>query len=108
MIVITEQISQETFNELTDGLAMVKVVVDVEKEIFAAGCELHVDCAEKLAEEGSSWKNLWGANIYPKTGKIDFVSLINIRPAVGNREMEIKDQRIRKQIELIIKNLLPA
>ena len=86
--------------------AFVKVVVDVELGIISAGCELHSDCAEELMTDGSAYKNLWGANIYPADKKIDFVSLINIRPAENNRTMDIKDEIIRKKVENIIKELL--
>jgi hypothetical protein len=99
-MIIKEKTSLDSFGPF------VKVVVDIEKKIIAAGCELHVDCAEELMEAGSLYTNLWGANIYPKDKKIDFVALINIRPASGNRSMEIEDQNIRKKIEDIIKELL--
>jgi hypothetical protein len=86
--------------------SFMKVVVDIEKNILAADCELHVDCAEELMKDGSLYANLWGANIYPEDKKIDFVSLINIRPADNNRSMEIQDEAIRKKVEDIIKKLL--
>ena len=83
----------------------VKVVVDVQKHILSASCELHSDCAEELVNDGSDYKNLWGANVYPKDKKIDFVSLINIRPA-ENRSMEIKNSAVKKAVEDTIKELL--
>ena len=83
----------------------VKVVVDIEKRVLSAGCELHSDCSEELAEDGSDHKNLWGANIYPRDRKIEFTSLINIRPT-ENRSMEIKNPDGRKLVEEIIKELL--
>lgn len=82
-----------------------KVVVDIEKRILSAGCELHSDCAEELVKVGSDYKNLWGANIYPKDGKIEYTSLINIRPK-ENRSMEIKSPEVKKLVEDIIKALL--
>ena len=99
-MIIKEKTSLDSFDP-----DFVKVVVDIEKRILSAGCELHSDCAEELAEDGSDYKNLWGANIYPKDGKIEFTSLINIRPA-ENRSMEIKSQEVRKIVEDIIKELL--
>jgi len=86
--------------------SFVKAVVDIEKEIISVGCELHVDCVEELMADGSSYANLWGANVYPKDKKIDFIALINIRPASGNRSMEIEDTNIRKKVEDIIKKLV--
>lgn len=84
----------------------VKAVVDIERKIISVNCELHSDCAEELVEDGSQYVNLWGANIYPKEKKIDFISLINIRPLVNNRSMDIENPDIRKKVEDIIKALL--
>lgn len=84
----------------------VKVVVDIEREILSADCELHIDCAEELMKNGSLYVNLWGANFYPKDKKIDFISLMNIRPADNNRSMDIEGPAIKKKVEDIIKKLL--
>ena len=86
--------------------SFVKVVVDVERKILSANCELHVDCAEELMKDGSSYADLWGANVYPKDKKIDFVSLMNIRPADNNRSMDIEDPAVRGKVEDIIKKLV--
>lgn len=99
-MIINEKISLDSYGDF------VKVVVDIERQIMAVGCELHVDCAEELMAEGSKYPDLWGANVYPKDKKIDFIALINIRPASGNRSMEIGDENIRKKVEDIIKKLV--
>ena len=108
-IIIKEKVSKEEFVKLA-GInsweGIVKLVVDVEKEILSIGCELHIDCMERLLADNSHPKNLWGANIYPADKKIDFVSLINIRPADNNRSMEIKIPEIKEKVESIIKKLL--
>lgn len=91
---------------LIDLGSFVKIVVDIKRKIISAGCELHIDCAEELIKEGSLNTDLWGANIYPEDKKIDFVSMINIRPKDNNRSMEIQDQEIKKEIEVIIKELI--
>ena len=84
--------------------SFVKIVVDIEREIISATCELHIDCAEELMADGSLYANLWGANIYPKHKKIDFTSLMNIRPADKNRSMDIEDPVIRKKSKILLKN----
>ncbi len=84
----------------------VKVVVDLERRILSAGCELHIDCAEELAKDGSKRENLWGANVYPQKRDIQFVSLINIRPADGNRSMEIELPDIKEKVGAIITGLV--
>jgi len=99
-MIIKEKTSPDSFG------SFVKVVVDIGKEILSAGCELHSDCAEELIADGSPYKNLWGANIYPKDKKIDFISLINIRPTDNNRSMDIENPVIKKKVEDIIRKLL--
>jgi hypothetical protein len=106
MPIIKEKITQDKLRELTNGADMLKLVVDVEKGILSVGCELHSDCAEELLNDGSVAKNIWGANIHLKDLGIDFISLINIRPADGNRSMDIQNQEIRKKAEAVIKKLL--
>lgn len=98
-----EKIAQEGFGD------MIKAVVDIEKEIVAAGGELHSDANELLIKNGSKQKNLWGINIYParpKEQKMDFFAYINIRPLANNRSMEIQDPEIRGKIKQIIDKLL--
>ncbi len=82
-----------------------KAVADIGRGAVSVDCELHADCADELLGDGSNPGDLWGFNIYPD-GHIDFVSLLNIRPAVGNRSMEIKIQEIRDKIESIVGELL--
>ena len=80
---------------------MVKVVVDVERGIAAVGGELHADAEALLLENGSRQDDLWGANYYPGRGRdgcIEFTSLINIRPAQGNRSMTIEDPSLRDRV----------
>lgn len=80
---------------------MVKYVVDVERGIAAVGGELHADEEAALLELGSRQQDLWGANYYPGRGRpdcIEFTSLINIRPAQGNRSMTIEDPSLRDRV----------
>jgi len=80
---------------------MVKYVVDVERGIAAVGGEMHADGEQALLEYGSRQADLWGANYYPGRGPaecIEYTSLINIRPAAGNRSMEIQDPAIRERV----------
>ena len=84
----------------------IKVVVDLERKILSAYCDLHVDCAEELVAEGSEWKNLWGANVFPNKKYIQYSSMINIRPNAGNRSMDIEDQVIKERARAIIEKLV--
>jgi hypothetical protein len=80
---------------------MVKYVVDVERGLIAIGGEMHADAEAVLLEAGSALADLWGANYYPGRGEdgcIEYTSLINIRPAAGNRGMELMDPALRSRI----------
>lgn len=92
--------------ELNKAEAFVKVAVDIKREILSMECLMHVDCAQELVEDGSDWGDVWGAGIFPITKEIDFTSLVNIRPKIGNRSMDIQLSDVRKKVEEIIKNLL--
>jgi hypothetical protein len=83
---------------------MVKYVVDVGRGMAAVGGELHADAEALLLESGSHQEDLWGANYYPGRGLdgcIEYTSLINIRPASGNRAMLVEDSAIRARIREI-------
>jgi hypothetical protein len=59
---------------------------------------------EPLLEGGSRQTDLWGANYYPGKGReecIEYTSLINIRPAQGNRSMLIADPSARERVREI-------
>ena len=80
---------------------MVKYVVDVARGVAAVGGELHADEEALLLEHGSRQQDLWGANYYPGKGPegcIEYTSLINIRPAQGNRGMLIEDEALRERV----------
>ncbi len=83
---------------------MVKYVADVNRGVIAVGGELHADAEQLLLEAGSRQTDLWGANYYPGQGRdgcIEFTALINIRPAQGNRSMEVQDPTLRERIRAL-------
>lgn len=80
---------------------MVKYVVDVRRGVAAVGGEMHADGEQVLLEDGSRQEDLWGANYYPGRGRdlcIEYTALINIRPAHGNRSMEVQDPAVRARV----------
>jgi hypothetical protein len=90
---------------------MVKYVVDVERRVIAIGGELQADAEQILMEDGSRQQDVWGANYYPGAGAaqcIEFAALINIRPAQGNRSMEVSDLGVRERIRSITFDLIGA
>jgi len=88
---------------------LVKAVVDVERKIMALDGELHADEEALLLENGSHQENLWGINIYPElegTERIEFDSVINIRPSQGNRSRGVDDRVTREKIVLVVFELV--
>ncbi len=88
---------------------MVKYVVDVRRRVVGIGGELHADADQLLLEAGSRQGDVWGANYYPGEGAdgcIEYTALINIRPAQGNRSMEVDDETVRKAIREITFELI--
>jgi hypothetical protein len=91
---------------------LVKAVVDVEKGIMAIGGELHADEEAVLLAGGSRQASLWGINLYPAeygvATWIEFDSMINVRPAQGNRSRGIGDAATRERIAQIVDRLVAA
>jgi len=89
---------------------MIKAVVDVEQEIMVVGPELHADGETLLMEdEHSKRANTWGINLYPKNKEEDFVefdSMVNIKPALGNRSRSVQDETVQNKIREIVKKLI--
>jgi len=88
---------------------LVKAVVDVERKIMAVDGELHADEEAALLENGSRQEELWAINIYPELqgpDRIEFDSVINIRPSQGNRSQGVDDQAIREKIIDLVKGLV--
>lgn len=89
--------------------SMIKGVVDIEREIIALGGEFHMDANQVLITDGSSQADLWGFNIEfdePRNRRIIYRSLINIRPADGNRSMFVTDASLQKKMCAIIEKLV--
>lgn len=89
---------------------LVKAMVDVEKGIMAADAALHADLMQLLIDqENCEPKNLWGINLFPDKNGNDFVefdSMMNIKPALGNRTRGVKDPAVREKIMAIVTNLV--
>lgn len=88
---------------------MVKAVVDVARGVMAAGGELHSDEEALLLDDGSAQGDLWGINLYPdETGAdwIEFDSMINVRPAQGNRSRDVENPDVREAVRQVIRGLV--
>ena len=83
---------------------MIKFVVDVRLRRIALGGEMHADAEEELLRAGSDQADIWGGNLWPweQPPRIEYVSLINIRPAADNRGMDIRLDNIRAAAQDIV------
>lgn len=111
IIILTKKINRRELKKIAQETygTMVKFAVDVQKGIIALGGQLHSDAEEKLLEEGSKSRYIWGANIHldhPKKDRIEFTALINIKPSVANRSLEIEDQAIKEKIKRIVNKFI--
>ena len=76
---------------------------------MAIGGELHSDEEAALIDDGSAQANLWGINLFPAEpgdGWIEFDSLINVRPAQGNRSRNVDDPDLQNRIRQVVAALV--
>ncbi|MEK6286159.1 MAG: DUF5674 family protein [Acidobacteriota bacterium] len=111
IVIISEPISTQRVAEMAAERFgdMVKAVVDTNRRLLALGGELHSDEEAALLELGSTQADLWGINIYPDQQRsewIEFDSLINIRPRLGNRSRGVEDAGTRQLICEIVDSLI--
>jgi hypothetical protein len=111
MKIVDSPISLADLKAMAEGRLgnLVKAVVDAERKIMALDGELHADEEAFLLENGSRQENLWGINIYPDLegrDRIEFDSIINIRPSQGNRSRGVDDQKIRQKIIEVVAELM--
>lgn len=89
---------------------IIKAVVDVRQGIMGVGGELHVDIQSLLINTaGSEGDTTWGINLYlDKTGDdfVEFDSMVNLKPLIGNRTRGIDDEAIRALIRAVVTRLV--
>jgi hypothetical protein len=76
---------------------------------MAINMELHSDEEAVLLSKGSKQENLWGINIYPdldEKERIEFNSMINLRPSQGNLSRGVDNAKIRDKITIIVNKLI--
>lgn len=88
---------------------LVKAVVDVERQIMAVNGEMHADEEQVLLHDGSKQENLWGLNIYPDKdieNRVEFDSMINVRPSQHNMSRSVEDEKLQKKIRSIVNTMI--
>ncbi|MBI4009413.1 hypothetical protein HY357_04205 [Candidatus Roizmanbacteria bacterium] len=107
LLIIREKATKdELIKASKDFDGYVKVVVDIEREILAAGGERHFAGEQKLLQDGSKQENLWGGGLDLETKEIDYNSIINLRTRQNNPSRDILSSQIRKRFDKIVKKLL--
>lgn len=105
--VLKEKATPVQIQEMLDRYEnMIKIVVDIRRRFLAGGGEMHADCKLALLDAGSEQDDWWGANWYPQEQRIEFESLINIRPRLGNRSIVLQDENLRRQVEVVTQQIL--
>ncbi len=98
------EMAKEGFGDL------IKAAVDIEQQIMAVGGEMHADAEVLLVEKaGSKRKDIWGINIYLEKDPgewIEFDSMINLKPASGNRSRGVEDEAVRIKIMDLVRKLI--
>lgn len=96
----------QQIEEMRAALGYIKLAVDVRRRVVAGGGIMHADCEAALLEDGSAQQDVWGADWDPFDEIVDFESLINIRPEIGNKSLRIEDAAIRELVESVVREKL--
>ena len=114
MRIVRDQI---TLAELTELAAdqfgdLVKAVVDIDRGIMSVGADMHADEEKELLLDGSRQEVLWGINLYPAEfgtpAWLEYDSMINLRPRLGNRTRFVEDPTIRARVAAVVDRLVTA
>ena len=88
---------------------LVKAVVDVARGVMLIDADLHADQEAELLASGSRQQDLWGINLYPdlpRAERVEFDSMINLRPSFGNASRAVDDPAIRERIMTLVNRLV--
>lgn len=109
MKLIREGVSLAEIQRVAEGTP-VKAVVDVDQSLMVVGIPDYPAGELYMLEEcGSRQNHLWGVQLHPERyGRADWIEFdapMNAQPS-GNQTSFIQDPQIRKQIEIILKQLV--
>lgn len=112
ILTLESKISVSELKEMAENMFgnLVKAAVDIKREIMVIDGELHSDEELLLTEGGSKRQDVWGINLYPdffETEKfVEFDSMINIKPSLGNRSRGIDNAEIRNRLLEVVEKLI--
>lgn len=84
---------------------MIKGTVDIELGRVALGGDYHIESSEMLTKSGSKFEDVWGFNVRFEenpTGVLEFDSMVNIKPNLGNRSRSINSGEVMKKAKEVI------
>lgn len=105
--ILNKKISKEELEEIAklNYGHMIKGVADIRQNMVALGGQLHADAEAQMLEAGSKQIDLWGFNLHinqPLDKRIQYTSMINIRPYHGNHGLEITDASIKTAVKKVV------
>jgi hypothetical protein len=109
IIILDHKITMDEVKKLADFWygTMIKGAVDIEGGRIALGGDYHIEDSELLTSMGSKFEDIWGFNIRFEEnpdGVLEFDSMVNIKPNLGNRSRSINNEEVtKKAIEIIYK-----
>ena len=109
---IVEKVTISELKELSKPMMndIVKADVDIVKKIVIIDAEYHSDMESYLIEKGSNGDDLWGINFHPHEygteNFVEFDSMINLKPRLGNNTRYVEDEKIRKEIIDIVNGVI--
>lgn len=107
--ILEEKLNIEKVKEMAEFWygTMIKGAVDIEGGRVALGGDYHIEDSELLTSTGSKFEDVWGFNIRFEEnpdGVLEFDSMVNIKPNLGNRSRNINNEEIvKKATEIIYK-----
>ena len=106
-VTASEPITIEDLRRLVPGRFrdFVKGVVDLRLGVLVLDAEMHADQEAALLASGSERRDLWGINLYPGIDGpdwLEFDSMINLRPSLGNRSRGVEDAATRAAIATLV------
>ncbi len=109
IIILTEKMSIEEVKKFAGNWydSMIKGTVDIVKNKVALGGDYHIESCELLTQNGSTSENVWGFNIRFEEGVdgiLEFDSMVNIKPSLGNKSRSILDEDVASVAEKIIRS----
>ena|SRR3990167_2255779 len=107
IFILDRQITKKELNQALEVYSdYIKAVIDIDRNILAIGGEFHIDCEEVLLKNGSKQSNLYGGGYRVSTKEVEFSAMSNYKPSLGKLTYEIADEKIRKQLVKLTKELL--